>query len=124
MRKIVAPVLSFQLEGFNPRAVSRFMPGAPSRVKYTIRGNVRDIRDHTDLEIRAIVEGRMTKYEPSEFEKDSGMTSDYEIKETVLYQLFFGQQEKFYFDYFRGPAGLRMDGQPMYPAVARNLGMA
>lgn len=123
-RKIVALVLSFQLEGFNPKVMSRFMPGGPSRIKYTVRGNVRDVRDHTDLEIKAIIEGRMTKYEPSEFEKDSGMTSDYEVKEVTKYQLFFGQQEKFFFDYFLGPRGLRIDGQPMFPALARNLGMA
>ena len=122
MRAIQPLKFPFQLEGFNPEQISRFMPGS-GRIKYTMRGNIRDIRDHTDLEVKAVIEGRMTKVEMSEFEKEKGINTDYEIKEVAFYSLFYNGVEKFYFDYFSGPAGVRMDGQPMFPALSRNLGL-
>jgi phage tail tube protein FII len=114
---------SFQLEGFNPDVLTKFMP-VTGRTKYTIRGNIRDLRDHTDTEIRAVLDGRMTRVEMSEFSRDNGINTDYEIKEVMLYSLHFGQSEKIYFDYFSGPKGVRVDGQLVFPAVARNLGLA
>jgi len=119
---IEAPTLTFGLEGFNPDVMTRVLQ--QSRLKYTVRGNIRDVRSHEEIPLRAIVQGKMTKYEPSQFEKDSGMSSDYEIKEIVFYHLFFNNQEKIYFDYFAGPAGLRINGIPVQQARARNLGLA
>ncbi len=114
--------LDFSLEGFNPD-VMKFV-GQRNRLPLTIRGNVRDVRTHENKELRAIVQGKMVKYEPSQFERDSGMNSDYQVKEIVFYHLFFAGQEKVYFDYFTGPAGIRIDGTPVMDDVARNLGMA
>lgn len=124
MRVIKAPMLGFKLHGFNPDVMDKFMPGTPGRIKYTVRGNVRDAREHTDLEIKAIIEGRMSKYEPSDFKRDDGMDSDYEIKEVTFYQLYFDGAEKFYFDYFSGPMGFRVNGVAPHTAMARNLGLA
>jgi phage tail tube protein FII len=123
MRKLEALSLPFQLEGFNPSVMNKFMP-ITGRTKYTIRGNMRDIRDHTDKEIRAVIEGRMTRAEMSEFSKDDGINTDYEIREIVFYELFADGDEKFYYDYFSGPKGVRVDGQEIFPVVARNLGLA
>lgn len=114
--------LDFSLEGFNPE-VMKYV-GIRSRQKFTVRGNIRDIRTHEDKELRAIVEGKMVKYEPSQFERDSGMTSDYQIKEIMFYHLYFAGAEKVYFDYMAGPAGVRIDGIPVFDNMARNLGLA
>lgn len=123
MRSFQLGALSFTLEGVNPDVMPRFMP-ATGRIKYTIRGNIRDIRSHDDIPLRAIVEGRMTKVDMSEFKKDDGVTTDYEISEMLFYHLYFGSQEKIYFDYFSGPNGLRIDGISPVQNVARNLGLA
>ncbi len=124
MRSFTIAPLSFSLEGFNPDIMPRFMPAGPARIKYTIRGNVRNIRTHEDLPLRAIVEGRMTKAEISEFKKDDGVSTDYEINEVLFYHLYFGNQEKIYFDYWAGPNGLRMDGVSTLQGVSRNLGLS
>jgi phage tail tube protein FII len=124
MRYLRALAVSFQLEGLNPDENRRFMPSAPARINYTMRGNVRDIRDHTDIEFKAIIEGRMTKVDLSEFDRDKGTQTDYEIKEIVRYTEYFGGVEKFHFDYFSGPAGLRIDGVLAHATAARNLGLA
>lgn len=119
---IEALTLSFSLAGFNPDVMTRVL--GRERIKYTMRANVRDIRTHAELPLRAIIEGKMTKYESSQFEKDSGMDSDYEVKEIIFYHLYFNNKEKFYFDYFAGPGGVRVDGVPAFAARARNLGLA
>lgn len=123
MRVIEKLMLRFKLEGFQPEVSNKFMP-LTGRTKYTVRGNIRDIRDHTELGVEAIVEGRMTKVEVSEFDREKGVDTDYEIKEILFYQVLLGGQEKFYFDYFSGPAGVRVDGNLVFAAQARNLGLA
>jgi phage tail tube protein FII len=119
----IAP-LTFTLQGFNPTVMPRFMPAGAQRIKYTARGNIRDVRTHDDIALKAIVEGRMTKVEISDFKRDDGVTTEYEIKEILFYQLFIGDAEKIYFDYWAGPSGLRMDGNLILGGMARNLGLA
>lgn len=124
MRSFTIAPLAFSLEGYNPTVMPRFMPAGAARIKYTIRGNIRDIRTHEDIPLKAIVEGRMTKAEISEFKKDDGISSDYEINEILFYHLYFGAAEKIYFDYFAGPNGLRIDAVSTLQGVSRNLGLS
>lgn len=124
MALIQAPTFTFQLEGLNPHIDERFLPGIQRRITYTVRGNVSDLRDHRDIEVKAIIEGRMTKVEMSDFDREKGTTTDYEIKEVVYYALYFDGEEEWYFDYFSGAAGVRRKGSPMFPNKARNLGLA
>lgn len=124
MALIQAPTFTFQLEGLNPDIDERFMPGLQRRIKYTVRGNVSDLRDHRDIEVKAIIEGRMTKVEMSDFDREKGSTTDYEIKEVMFYALYFDNEEKWYLDYFAGASGVRRNGELMFPQKARNLGLA
>lgn len=122
-RQIDAFQMSFNLDGFNPDVITRFMPTAPNRIKYTIRGNMRDLRAGTDIECRAVVEGRMTQASMGAFSKDGGVQSEYQISEIVMYELYFDGNEKFYFDVFAGLAGCRRDGAPMFDQAAANIGL-
>ncbi len=122
MRALDPLEFSFKLEGFNPKAMSQLMPVAGT-LKYTVRGNVRDVKAGLDIGVRAIVNGRMTSYEPGEFSRDQGMESDYMFAEIMGYQLFLNDVEKFYFDYFGGPLGVRVDGEQIFRGQARNLGL-
>jgi uncharacterized protein len=123
MNMLEALDLTFKLKGFNPNVFSKFGVGQPRRLNYTIRGNVRDIREDRQFACRVRVNGRMTKYDPGSFSRDSGTSEDFEIAEIVSYECFFDGVERFYFDYFRGPAGARVDGQPMFAQAAANLGL-
>ena len=122
MRVIEPLELAFKLEGFNPKAMAQMLP-VTGRLKYTVRGNVRDVRENKDIPVRAIVDGRMTQYEPGEFGRDDGLEADYMISEVLGYQLFLNDVEKFYFDYFGGPLGVRVDGVQVLRSQARNLGL-
>lgn len=120
-RKVNAPTMSFKLAGLNPDVMPKFM--STPRSKYTVRGNLFDVRAQLDLPVVGVVEGKMTKVDINEFKKDSDVGSDYEIKEVVFYQLMIAGKEKFYFDMFAGPGGVRIDGQQIFRQVALNVGL-
>lgn len=122
MRAIEPLEFTFKLEGVNEKAMSQLMPVA-GRLKYTVRGNIRDLRSGADIGIRAIIDGRMTSYEPGEFSRDNGMESDYMFAEIMGYRLIVNDVEKFYFDFFAGPLGVRVNGVQIFRGQARNLGL-
>lgn len=124
MRAFKMSPFTFKLEGYNPEIDRRFMPITPRRIKYTVRGNITNLRTHAETELKIIIEGRMTKMTKSELERDKSVESDYEINEIVWLEEFHGGVEKKFFDYWAGPAGLRIEGQPVAPTLARNLGVA
>jgi phage tail tube protein FII len=122
--RVIRPFnFTFQLEGFNADHIGTFMPSNGARLKYTVRANLRDLRTHADVPVLGVIEGRMTKMTTSEFTRDNGVTTDYEIKEVFFYTLHVGGQEKLYFEYLKGLAGVRKNGQAMFAAPARNLGL-
>jgi len=122
MRLLEALEFTFKLEGINPRTMGKFMP--PGAINYTIRGNIRDLRDSAnDLEMVAVVKGRMTSVEMGEFSRGEGTEHDYMISDVEAYRLMLNGQEKYRFDAFLGIAGAFVDGQPMFGNAARNLGI-
>jgi uncharacterized protein len=121
MRMIEKPELTFKLEGFNLRTMTKFMPGEPTN--YTVRGNVRDLQTLEDIPAVAVVRGRMQSVSLGEFSRDQGVETDYMIGEVTLYSLTIGGIEKYNFDYFSGLAGVRVDGRPLFGTAATNLGL-
>ncbi|WP_420408705.1 phage major tail tube protein [Hoeflea sp.] len=122
---VINPLMvSFGLEGVSTAALRRFMPATPRRIFYTIRGNVQDIQTHEEYEVKAVLEGRMTKAAMGDFKKSDGIAGEYELKEIVKYKLFVKGEEELSFDYFLGPAGVKRQGQLVFSAAARNLGLA
>ena len=116
--------LTFKLRGLNPDVMNRFGINSPNRHNYTMRGNVLDLRTGDALPLVAVTKGRMIKLESDEWKREDGISHDYEIAEIVFYQLLVNNQEKFYFDWFAGPMGWRVDGTPTFDVEARNLGIS
>jgi phage tail tube protein FII len=121
MRKITISPFTFKLNGINPDVMPKFMTNR--RIKYTLRGNVSNVRTQEDIPLLAVVEGRMIKVDIGEFRKDTEVDTDYEIREIAYYMLKLGDQEKYYLDVFAGPNGVRIDGNPIFRDVARNIGL-
>lgn len=115
--------LTFKMKGLNPESSQKLGIGQARRLNYTIRGNIRDVVEDRNFAGKAVISGRMTLVNPSEFARESGIDEDFAVKEVVRYQLFLDGQEKFYFDFFRGPAGARIGGNPIFAAQAGNLGL-
>lgn len=121
MRMLEPLEFTFKLEGVNIRTMTKFMP--PDRTNYTVRGNIRDLDLLTDIPVVAVIAGRMSSVDMGEYGRDNGTETDYMISEVVRYRLTIGDVEKYRFDYFRGMAGVFVDGQPLFGNVARNLGL-
>lgn len=121
MRKLNAIALTFSLMGMAPDALSMFM--AARRQNYTVRGNMFDLASQNDIPVVGVVFGRMTKVEVSDFKKDDGVSTDYEIKGVMRYRLTIGGREKFFYDALQGPRGVRIDGVNPFARVARNIGL-
>lgn len=122
MRSIAALMIGFNLNGLNPKVMNKFMTGR--REAYTIRGNVSNVKTQEDIPLVCVVHGRMTKAEISDFKKDDGVDTDYEIKEIVRYTLKLDRDEKYFFDFFGGPNAVRIDGRSIFRSVARNIGLS
>jgi phage tail tube protein FII len=123
MSMIAALTLSFKMKGLNPETNRKLGIGQPRRLNYTMRGNVRDVREDRNFAAKAVINGRMVTANMSEFARENGIDEDYEIKEIMRYELYLDGQEKFYFDFFRGPSGARIDGEPIFAQQAGNLGL-
>jgi phage tail tube protein FII len=115
--------LTFKLKGFSPNVSNKLGMGQARRLNYTIRGNVRDVREDRQFSCKVVVNGRMCKVDGGSFARDSGTSEDFEVNEIMKYQCFFDDTEKFYFDYFAGPAGVRIDGNSIFATAASNLGL-
>jgi phage tail tube protein FII len=123
MGQTEALTLSFKMKGLTPDLLTQFGVNAPRRRKYTIRGSVLDLRENIEIPGLCVVEGRMMKADLSEFSPDNGVDADYEIHEVVHYELHLNNQEKYYFNFFTGPAGVRINGVATLGDRARNLGL-
>lgn len=122
MRMLEALEATFKLEGPNPRTMTKFMPLAP--INYTVRANYRDVRNGgPDQALVAVIQGRMSMMETSEFSRDAGVENDYKITEIMRYRMSLGGIEKIRIDVLSGPSGIYIDGQPLYGDMARNLGL-
>lgn len=123
MSMLNALELTFGMKGLNPDTSRKLGVGQPRRLNYTIRGNIRDVREDRNFAGKAVVKGRMATITPSEFARESGVDESFIIKEIVGYELYLDGVERFYFDFFRGPAGARVDGVPVFSTQAGNLGL-
>lgn len=121
MRRLNTFTFPFSLNGIQPDVLPYFMGNR--RTDYTVRGNLANIATQEDIPFVATITGRMVKVEHSQFTKDTGIDTDYEVKEIVRYKLVIGTEEKYFLDAFRGPAGFRIDGQQPFRNVARNIGL-
>lgn len=120
-KSIKALTLGFNLVGVQQRVMDYI--AKEKREKYTIRGNLYDLRRQEDLPFVGVAEGRMMKRDIKEFKKEGDIETEYEINEIVLWKLHIDGKEQEYFDFFAGPAGIRINGNKRFNRVARNLGL-
>ena len=120
-RSFMLGPLTFELEGINPDVMSRFM--GPKKIKYTVRGNIRDLRTDADIPLVSIIEGRMVKVTHGAFSKGDSVNGQYEIKEISHYEVRIDGREELYVPFFEGISMFRRRGQPMFPDLAANLGV-
>ena len=117
---IKALMSSFRLKGWDPQTMSQFGIGGRVSFPFTSYGLIRNKNGGGAIQTKAVLFGRMTKMAAEQHKRGEMMGNDYEIKEILHYELYFGNQEKFYWDFFRSI--WRVDGvvqnQDMLSALA------
>ena len=99
---------SFKLTGWDQQTMSQF--GIFSRTKYpfTAYGNARSKATGTAVAIKAVMFGRLTKMATPEMKRGDLLEVDHEIKEILHYELYYGGNEKYWWDW--GTNQWRVDG--------------
>lgn len=113
---------TFKLAGWNPDVMTKFGLGARARRPFTAYGVIRDKRSGTAIEAKSVMEGRLGKVEAEAFSRGDMQSHDYAINEILHYELWFGETEKFYWDFFTGE--WRVDGVPQNDDERAILGIA
>lgn len=124
MRSIEPITIDFKLKGINPRTMAQFGINTPNRRRYTVRGNVIDMRTGEEIASKAIVEGRILSVDIDQFSRDSGVSTGYRLDEIVHYEFHLGNDEIYYFNFWEGPSGFRVNGVSTFLSMTRNLGLA
>ncbi len=115
--------LTFKLRGLQPEIMPLIALPGRARRKYTMMGNVRDLEANTEVALKVVIEGRMTKVDMGSFSRDNGISTDFQVSEVVHYEFWLNGIEKYYLNYFGGPSAVRVDGVPVYQTMGRNLGL-
>lgn len=89
----------FKLKGPQPDVLVQFGLGSRRRLNYSVYGSLRDKRDGSITQSKAIIQGRMTKVEGDEFKAGELAGYDHAITEIFHYELFIGGRELYYYDY-------------------------
>lgn len=99
---------TFKLSGFDPELLKQF--GLNTRIKhtYTAYGVIRNRRTGAAIELRAVMEARLGKIDPSAHQNGELQTVDYELNELTHYELHFAGEELLYWDFWTN--AWRVDG--------------
>lgn len=91
---------TFKLVGFDPDLLVQF--GLSSKIKhvYTAYGQIINRRTGASIEAKAVLEGRLGSVKPDAFQRGEVQANEYSINEVTHYELHFGGQEKFFWDFF------------------------
>lgn len=91
---------TFKLMGFDPALLVQF--GLGSRIKniYTAYGAIKDRRTGGTIELKAIMEGRLGRAAPDEFQRGELAGNEYAINEMTHYELWWNGTEKIAWDFF------------------------
>ena len=90
---------TFKLNGFDPDLLTQFGLGTKAKKVFTAYGVVVDKVTGRNIELKATMEGRLGKVEPSAFQRGELMSHDYAINELMHYELWFDGNEKILWDF-------------------------
>lgn len=102
--KALAP--TFKLKGYDPQVMG--MIGRRKRSPWTIYGMLTDKQTEEDIEIKAVIRARLGKITGEAFERGKALGHDHGLHEVVHYELYYGEKEKYYFDFWE--RAFRIDG--------------
>lgn len=99
---------TFKLAGFDPDLMSEFGLGSKIKNIFTGYGQIVDRRTGRSIELKTIMEGRLGKIAADAFQRGEVVANEYAINEMTHYEIWWGGQEKLYWDFWNNQ--WRIDG--------------
>ena len=111
----------FELKGFDPDIIGNFGFAAGTADKWTFAGAVRDKRSGRAIPARAVIQGIISEWEPTEFSPGEVAGVNHVINEVTHYEFWLDSTELWYWDFWER-AG-RSGGTSWFSDVVTALGV-
>lgn len=100
--------VTFKVKGYDPQIMRQFGLGGANSLPFTCYGAVRDKKGGGLIELKSVMRGRLGKLEGDELRRAEAIGHDHMIHEVMHYELWWGQKELYYYDFFA--SDWRVDG--------------
>lgn len=100
LRSIKALTASFKTSGYDPQTAIQFGIGTGTTLPFTFYSDVKNKNGGANVKVKAVMKGCLTQAKPDSKERGKLMSHDHQIKEIFHYELWFGTQEIYFWDYF------------------------
>lgn len=91
---------SFKIKGHDTQVLSQFGLGSVARQPYTFYGLLRDKKTNKPIEVKGVLEARLSKVTPDDMARGSLIGHDYGLHEIVYYELSYDKKQKYLYDFF------------------------
>jgi P2 family phage contractile tail tube protein len=97
---VVKLAATFNLIGWNPQVIKLLGESRRERQIFTAYGVLRSRRSGKALELKAIMQGRMSKSNPTEFSRGNNQGHEHAINSIVHYEVYQDGDELLFWDFF------------------------
>jgi phage tail tube protein FII len=91
---------TFNLAGWTPEVMTLMAATTRQRQMFTIYGVLNDRRSGTKLEAKSIMQARLGRVNPTNFQRGQLQQHEYSIKSIIHYELYVDEKEIYYWDMF------------------------
>ena len=105
-----ALMVKFKSTGWDTQSMRQMGVVRNAPYPFTMKSVVRDKATGRGIGVKVVVWGRLTKLSPSEMKRGDLYGHDHEIKEITHYELYFDDNEEYYWDYASNPEIWRVNG--------------
>lgn len=99
-RALKALTCSFKTTGYDPQTAVKFGIGSGDIIPYTFYADVKNKNGGANVQVKAVMRGTLTMVKPDSSERSKLLSHDHAIKEIFHYELYFGKQEIYFWDFF------------------------
>lgn len=103
---------TFKVAGYDPQIMSQFGLGRKGRLPYTCYGLIRDKKNNSAVEVKAVMHGRLGRVEGDDFKRGDLLGHDHMLHEIWRYEVTFNKKEVYFYDFLT--SDWRVEGVDQY----------
>lgn len=91
---------SFKTNGYDPQTAKKFGVGTGETIPYTFYADVVNKNGGAKMQVRAVMRGSLSMVKSDSSERSKLLSHDHKISEIFHYELYYGQDEIYFWDFF------------------------